>query len=53
MARWVVGSDTLGPSLSLRYCTEGKRTFSSRLILEKHIRVQHGLAPQDLAARQV
>ncbi|MEE6525182.1 hypothetical protein FKM82_025030, partial [Ascaphus truei] len=26
-----------------RYCTEGKRTFSSRLILEKHIQVRHGI----------
>lgn len=26
-----------------RYCTEGKRTFSSRLILEKHVQVRHGL----------
>ncbi|RLV63501.1 hypothetical protein DV515_00018208, partial [Chloebia gouldiae] len=25
------------------YCTEGKRTFSSRLILEKHIQVRHGI----------
>ncbi|XP_058862243.1 zinc finger protein 687b [Acipenser ruthenus] len=25
------------------YCTEGKRTFSSRLILEKHVRVRHGI----------
>uniref|UniRef100_A0A8C5L9C0 Zinc finger protein 687 n=1 Tax=Jaculus jaculus TaxID=51337 RepID=A0A8C5L9C0_JACJA len=25
------------------YCTEGKRTFSSRLILEKHVQVRHGL----------
>ena len=30
----------LSPS---RYCTEGKRTFSSRLILEKHVQVRHGL----------
>lgn len=28
---------------SARYCTEGKRTFSSRLILEKHVQVRHGL----------
>uniref|UniRef100_A0A8D2KT70 Zinc finger protein 687 n=1 Tax=Varanus komodoensis TaxID=61221 RepID=A0A8D2KT70_VARKO len=28
-----------------RYCTEGKRTFSSRLILEKHIQVRHGPSP--------
>ncbi|XP_023657160.1 zinc finger protein 687a isoform X1 [Paramormyrops kingsleyae] len=34
------------------YCTEGKRTFSSRLILEKHVRVQHGLTPQDQDGRQ-
>uniref|UniRef100_A0A8C9G940 Zinc finger protein 687 n=1 Tax=Pavo cristatus TaxID=9049 RepID=A0A8C9G940_PAVCR len=26
-----------------RFCTEGKRTFSSRLILEKHIQVRHGI----------
>lgn len=26
-----------------RYCTEGKRTFSSRVILENHIRVRHGV----------
>lgn len=25
------------------HCSEGKRTFSSRLILEKHIRVRHGI----------
>ncbi|XP_048848418.1 zinc finger protein 687b-like [Brienomyrus brachyistius] len=26
-----------------QYCTEGKRTFSSRVILENHIRVRHGV----------
>lgn len=31
------------PPLPPRYCTEGKRTFSSRLILEKHVQVRHGL----------
>lgn len=31
------------PALPFRYCTEGKRTFSSRLILEKHVQVRHGL----------
>ncbi|CAI5798514.1 finger 687 [Podarcis lilfordi] len=30
-----------------RYCTEGKRTFSSRLILEKHIEVRHGIKVTD------
>ncbi|XP_054854573.1 zinc finger protein 687 isoform X2 [Eublepharis macularius] len=30
-----------------RYCTEGKRTFSSRLILEKHIQVRHGIKVTD------
>ncbi|KAM3824838.1 zinc finger protein 687 isoform 2-T2 [Vipera latastei] len=30
-----------------RYCTEGKRTFSSRLILEKHIQVRHGIQVTD------
>ncbi|XP_036371495.1 zinc finger protein 687b [Megalops cyprinoides] len=34
------------------YCTEGKRNFSSRLILEKHVRVRHGVHPRDLGARQ-
>ncbi|KAG9355294.1 hypothetical protein JZ751_000132 [Albula glossodonta] len=29
------------------HCTEGKRTFSSRLILEKHIRVRHGIRARD------
>ncbi|KAG8147015.1 hypothetical protein E2320_014084 [Naja naja] len=29
------------------YCTEGKRTFSSRLILEKHIQVRHGIKVTD------
>lgn len=31
------------PLSPCRYCTEGKRTFSSRLILEKHVQVRHGL----------
>ncbi|NXX30772.1 ZN687 protein, partial [Nicator chloris] len=35
-----------------RYCTEGKRTFSSRLILEKHIQVRHGLQLSDPARSQ-
>ncbi|XP_059346118.1 zinc finger protein 687 [Ammospiza nelsoni] len=35
-----------------RYCTEGKRTFSSRLILEKHIQVRHGLQVTDPARSQ-
>lgn len=30
-----------------RFCTEGKRTFSSRLILEKHIQVRHGIKVTD------
>ncbi|KAJ8386471.1 hypothetical protein AAFF_G00169410 [Aldrovandia affinis] len=33
------------------HCTEGKRTFSSRLILEKHIRVRHGIRSRDQGAR--
>ncbi|KAG8431637.1 hypothetical protein GDO86_017857 [Hymenochirus boettgeri] len=32
-----------------RFCTEGKRTFSSRLILEKHIEVRHGIKLTDLS----
>nr|XP_033780534.1 zinc finger protein 687 [Geotrypetes seraphini] len=32
-----------------KYCTEGKRTFSSRLILEKHIQVRHGIKGPDQA----
>lgn len=35
-----------------RYCTEGKRTFSSRLILEKHIQVRHGIKVTDPARSQ-
>lgn len=35
------------PPPPLRYCTEGKRTFSSRLILEKHIQVRHGIKVTD------
>ncbi|NXK70648.1 ZN687 protein, partial [Sylvietta virens] len=35
-----------------RYCTEGKRTFSSRLILEKHIQVRHGIKATDPACSQ-
>ncbi|NXE02666.1 ZN687 protein, partial [Chaetorhynchus papuensis] len=35
-----------------RYCTEGKRTFSSRLILEKHIQVRHGIKVTDPAKSQ-
>ncbi|NWV28996.1 ZN687 protein, partial [Origma solitaria] len=34
-----------------RFCTEGKRTFSSRLILEKHIHVRHGIQPEPHPAR--
>ncbi|XP_072839969.2 zinc finger protein 687 [Pogona vitticeps] len=30
-----------------RYCTEGKRTFSSHRILEKHIQVRHGITMTD------
>ncbi|KAJ8000324.1 hypothetical protein DPEC_G00203650 [Dallia pectoralis] len=30
-----------------QYCTEGKRTFSSQLILEKHIRVHHRVRAND------
>ncbi|KAL0962536.1 hypothetical protein UPYG_G00341390 [Umbra pygmaea] len=30
-----------------QYCTEGKRTFSSQLILEKHIRVHHRIRTPD------
>ncbi|KPP74229.1 zinc finger protein 687-like, partial [Scleropages formosus] len=33
------------------YLVMGKRTFSSRLILEKHIRVQHGIRARDQEAR--
>lgn len=35
-----------------RYCTEGKRTFSSRLILEKHIQVRHGIKVTDQTRSQ-
>ncbi|XP_010216962.1 PREDICTED: LOW QUALITY PROTEIN: zinc finger protein 687 [Tinamus guttatus] len=35
-----------------RYCTEGKRTFSSRLILEKHIQVRHGIKVTDQTKSQ-
>ncbi|KFV68020.1 Zinc finger protein 687, partial [Dryobates pubescens] len=35
-----------------RYCTEGKRTFSSRLILERHIQVRHGIKVTDQAKSQ-
>ncbi|XP_043936448.1 zinc finger protein 687 [Protopterus annectens] len=30
-----------------RYCTEGKTTFSSHLILKKHIQVRHGIKVAD------
>ncbi|XP_067111416.1 zinc finger protein 687b [Osmerus mordax] len=30
-----------------QYCTEGKRTFSSRFLLDKHIRVHHGVRAAD------
>ncbi|XP_057245132.1 zinc finger protein 687-like [Malurus melanocephalus] len=37
-----------------RYCTEGKRTFSSRLILEKHIQVRHGIkVPEQMRSQEV
>uniref|UniRef100_A0A9J8D0Z4 Zinc finger protein 687b n=1 Tax=Cyprinus carpio carpio TaxID=630221 RepID=A0A9J8D0Z4_CYPCA len=35
----------------LRHCSEGKRTFSSRLILEKHIRVRHGIRARQTTDR--
>ncbi|KAM8920994.1 zinc finger protein 687 [Pelodytes ibericus] len=35
-----------------RYCTVGKRTFSSRLILEKHIQVRHGMKVTDQTQSQ-
>ncbi|KAJ8335070.1 hypothetical protein SKAU_G00407090 [Synaphobranchus kaupii] len=34
------------------HCTEGKRTFSSRLILGKHIRVRHGIQSRNQGIRQ-
>ncbi|XP_051527700.1 zinc finger protein 687b-like [Myxocyprinus asiaticus] len=34
------------------HCSEGKRTFSSRLILEKHIRVRHGIRTRQPSERQ-
>uniref|UniRef100_A0A8D0G3Q6 C2H2-type domain-containing protein n=1 Tax=Sphenodon punctatus TaxID=8508 RepID=A0A8D0G3Q6_SPHPU len=40
------------PSSPPRYCTEGKRTFSSRLILEKHIQVRHGIKVTDQTRSQ-
>uniref|UniRef100_A0A8C1GHF7 Zinc finger protein 687b n=1 Tax=Cyprinus carpio TaxID=7962 RepID=A0A8C1GHF7_CYPCA len=33
------------------HCSEGKRTFSSRLILEKHIRVRHGIRARQTTDR--
>uniref|UniRef100_A0A673LDV5 Zinc finger protein 687-like n=1 Tax=Sinocyclocheilus rhinocerous TaxID=307959 RepID=A0A673LDV5_9TELE len=43
------------PSLPLpvsqTHCSEGKRTFSSRLILEKHIRVRHGIRARQTTDR--
>lgn len=33
------------------HCSEGKRTFSSRLILEKHIRVRHGIRSRQTTDR--
>lgn len=36
-----------------RYCSEGKRTFSSRLILEKHIRVRHGIRTRQTIEKRV
>ncbi|XP_041035692.1 zinc finger protein 687-like isoform X1 [Carcharodon carcharias] len=37
---------------SCRHCTEGKRTFSSRLTLEKHLQVIHGINMADHAQDQ-
>ncbi|XP_051519623.1 zinc finger protein 687b isoform X2 [Myxocyprinus asiaticus] len=34
------------------HCSEGKRTFSSRLILDKHIRVRHGIRTRQPTERQ-
>lgn len=34
------------------HCSEGKRTFSSRLILEKHLRVRHGVKTRQSTDRQ-
>ncbi|KAJ8273545.1 hypothetical protein GJAV_G00102820 [Gymnothorax javanicus] len=34
------------------HCTDGKRTFSSRLILGKHISLRHGIQPRDQGIRQ-
>lgn len=45
--RWGSASIAPSPSWPCRYCTEGKRTFSSRLILEKHIQVRHGIKVTD------
>lgn len=33
------------------HCSEGKRTFSSRLILDKHIRVRHGIRARQTTDR--
>uniref|UniRef100_A0A671PQE2 Zinc finger protein 687-like n=1 Tax=Sinocyclocheilus anshuiensis TaxID=1608454 RepID=A0A671PQE2_9TELE len=51
-----IPSSTFCPSNSayvalLRHCSEGKRTFSSRLILEKHIRVRHGIRARQTTDR--
>ncbi|KAG9279368.1 zinc finger protein 687b-like [Astyanax mexicanus] len=35
-----------------QYCSDGKRTFSSQLILDKHIRVRHGIRSRQPADRQ-
>lgn len=40
---WCWATTVVTLPLPCRYCTEGKRTFSSRLILEKHVQVRHGL----------
>ncbi|XP_048476397.1 zinc finger protein 687-like isoform X2 [Rhincodon typus] len=37
---------------SCRHCSEGKRTFSSRLTLEKHLQVIHGINMADHAQDQ-
>ncbi|KAJ8398522.1 hypothetical protein AAFF_G00427770 [Aldrovandia affinis] len=37
----------LGRVFQCQYCTEGIRTFGSRLVLEKRPRIQHGMAAWD------
>lgn len=50
---WLFISSNSVHVVLFRHCSEGKRTFSSRLILEKHIRVRHGIRARQTTDRPV